>query len=42
MPHALGTIKGRLARAEAAAAKLRSLELDVVHDMGLGLALRRV
>src|SRR5262245_12661937 len=34
--HVLGSIKGRLARAEAAAAKLRSLDLDVIHDMGLG------
>jgi UDP-glucose:(heptosyl)LPS alpha-1,3-glucosyltransferase len=35
-PHCVEFAKGRLARAEAVAARLRSLNLDVIHDMGIG------
>jgi len=34
--HRLGNIRGRLPRARAAEDKLRGLELDVIHDMGMG------
>ncbi len=36
VPHRLGRIRSPLCRAEAAAEKLRSLKLDLIHDMGTG------
>ena len=34
--HCLGPIRSHLGRAEAAEAKLRTLDLDVIHDIGVG------
>ena len=36
VPHCLGTIRSRLGRAAAAEAMLRRLDLDVIHDIGMG------
>jgi UDP-glucose:(heptosyl)LPS alpha-1,3-glucosyltransferase len=36
VPHCLGPIRSVLARAQAAADQLKTLRLDIIHDMGVG------